>query len=652
MNPASQYCYFFDDDLFDETDRPGFRRRVIVGDHLELWFWRIKGGAEGSFLHNHDANEQLGIIIRGTLDFRIGDADDHTRKVLHAGDLYLAPPVGVARRQHLHRRRRVRRGVDPRRVRPAAHADPEGRRRHRDGRLAPGRRHRRHVHRRRAVRRASPDASWSTRHSPRRRRRSTACAPVCDSCWPRPACVRPTSPRRSCTPRRSSRTRSSRARSGGPASSPPPASATRCSSATSTATTCTTCRSSSLRRRCRASEWSRSPSAPTRRAVVAAIPSAEDLHAITDALRAADVEAVGVCLINSYANPANERVVAEHLRRELGVPVCISAEISPQIREYPRMITTACNAATMPVIGPYLDELQKWLASEGFGGSVLMMLSNGGVVVRRRRRPGADPPRRIGPGCRCARRQLVRPPPRRGPPAVLRHGRHHRQVVPDRRRRAGAHQHVRGRPHLPLQEGLGVPGVGAVGRSGRDRCRWRQPGPRRRARTAEGRARVGRRRSRTRVLRPRRHQARGHRRRPRARSARSRRSSSAATWRSTSTPARPRCARSPTRWACRPTTPRRASTSSSTRTWPRRRACTPSSRVPTCAASRCWRSAAPARCTRAAWPSCSSRRGSCSPSTPVCCRRSARSSRRCASIWRAAWCGRCSRSTPTSATRC
>ena len=66
--------------------------------------------------------------------------------------------------------------------------------------------------------------------------------------------------------------------------------------------------------------------------------------------------------------------------RELGVPVCISAEISPQIREYPRMITTACNAATMPVIGPYLDELQKWLSAEGFGGSVLMMLSNGGVV--------------------------------------------------------------------------------------------------------------------------------------------------------------------------------------------------------------------------------------------------------------------------------
>ena len=109
-------------------------------------------------------------------------------------------------------------------------------------------------------------------------------------------------------------------------------------------------------------------------------PSAAALDAVAAALRAAQVEAVGVCLINAYANPANERVIAEHLRRELGVPVCISAEISPQIREYPRMITTACNAATMPVIGPYLDELQKWLAAEGFGGSVLMMLSNGGVV--------------------------------------------------------------------------------------------------------------------------------------------------------------------------------------------------------------------------------------------------------------------------------
>jgi len=109
-------------------------------------------------------------------------------------------------------------------------------------------------------------------------------------------------------------------------------------------------------------------------------PSDADLRAIADQLRTLEVESVGVCFINSYVNSANEQRVANFLADELGVPVCISAEVSPQIREYPRMVTTACNAATMPVIGPYLDELQKWLSSEGFGGSVLMMLSNGGVV--------------------------------------------------------------------------------------------------------------------------------------------------------------------------------------------------------------------------------------------------------------------------------
>ena len=113
---------------------------------------------------------------------------------------------------------------------------------------------------------------------------------------------------------------------------------------------------------------------------VESAPSREQLDRIAAELSSLGVESVGVTLINSYANPANERTVADHLRSVLGVPVCISSDVSPQIREYPRMITTACNAATMPVIGPYLEELVRWLKSEGFGGSVLMMLSNGGVV--------------------------------------------------------------------------------------------------------------------------------------------------------------------------------------------------------------------------------------------------------------------------------
>ncbi len=92
MNLANKYCYFFEDDEFVETERPGFRRRIITGEHLQLCFWRIAGGSEGSFLHKHDDSEQLGIVVRGALDFRITDDQaDETRDVLEAHQAYLAP---------------------------------------------------------------------------------------------------------------------------------------------------------------------------------------------------------------------------------------------------------------------------------------------------------------------------------------------------------------------------------------------------------------------------------------------------------------------------------------------------------------------------------------------------------------------------------
>lgn len=113
---------------------------------------------------------------------------------------------------------------------------------------------------------------------------------------------------------------------------------------------------------------------------VLAEPSAAAIDRLVEQLAAAGAEAVGVCFLHGYANGANERMVADAIAQRLGVPVCTSHEVAPQIREYPRMVTTACNAATMPLIGPYLDELQEWLVAEGFGGKVLMMLSNGGVI--------------------------------------------------------------------------------------------------------------------------------------------------------------------------------------------------------------------------------------------------------------------------------
>ena len=91
MNFVNEYCYFYDESLFIEESRPGFKKRVVRGENLELWFWRISGEAIGSIIHQHIENEQLGIIVRGKLDFRIGQEDNAERVVLSAGDVYLAP---------------------------------------------------------------------------------------------------------------------------------------------------------------------------------------------------------------------------------------------------------------------------------------------------------------------------------------------------------------------------------------------------------------------------------------------------------------------------------------------------------------------------------------------------------------------------------
>jgi N-methylhydantoinase A len=109
-------------------------------------------------------------------------------------------------------------------------------------------------------------------------------------------------------------------------------------------------------------------------------PDMAQVDRMAQTLREQRVEAVAVCFLHAYANPANERAVAARLAELLGVPVCASSEVAPQIREYPRTITTVCNAMTMPVVGAYLRELETWLSSQGFGGGLLVMLSNGGVV--------------------------------------------------------------------------------------------------------------------------------------------------------------------------------------------------------------------------------------------------------------------------------
>ena len=105
------------------------------------------------------------------------------------------------------------------------------------------------------------------------------------------------------------------------------------------------------------------------------------VHAALAAWRADGVQAVAVCFMNSFANPAHERAAAEIVRRELpGAYLSVSTEVLPSIRFYERVSTTVLNAYVGPKLGHYLDQLVGRLAEVGFGGLLLIMQSNGGVI--------------------------------------------------------------------------------------------------------------------------------------------------------------------------------------------------------------------------------------------------------------------------------
>lgn len=109
------------------------------------------------------------------------------------------------------------------------------------------------------------------------------------------------------------------------------------------------------------------------------------------------VASVAVCLLNSYKNSENERIVGDIIRKEApDIFVSLSAEVAPQMREYPRASTTALNAYTSPITKPYLEALQKGLRETGFRQELLIMLSSGGVIGAEI--AGANPVRMIESG--------------------------------------------------------------------------------------------------------------------------------------------------------------------------------------------------------------------------------------------------------------
>lgn len=92
-------------------------------------------------------------------------------------------------------------------------------------------------------------------------------------------------------------------------------------------------------------------------------------------------EAVAVCFLHSYRNPAHERRVGELVRERLPhIYLSLSVDVLPEIREYERTSTTVINAYVGPVVKTYLDSLTKRIAAVGMPADLQIMQSNGGIM--------------------------------------------------------------------------------------------------------------------------------------------------------------------------------------------------------------------------------------------------------------------------------
>ncbi|HZS03199.1 MAG TPA: hydantoinase/oxoprolinase family protein [Chloroflexota bacterium] len=111
-------------------------------------------------------------------------------------------------------------------------------------------------------------------------------------------------------------------------------------------------------------------------------PRLDELDAIVAALEADQIEAVAICLLNAYRNPAHEVAVAEALRaRWPGRPVSVSHLLSREFREYERTSTAVVNAYVAPKMQQYLAGIERLLAERRFRGPFYVVESNAGISL-------------------------------------------------------------------------------------------------------------------------------------------------------------------------------------------------------------------------------------------------------------------------------
>ena len=105
------------------------------------------------------------------------------------------------------------------------------------------------------------------------------------------------------------------------------------------------------------------------------------VEAVAGELARLDVESIGIGFLHSYANPDHERRAREIIAAALPeVPVTLSSEVCPEVREYERFCTTAANAYVQPLMASYLGRLREQLEARGLVCPVLLMTSGGGLA--------------------------------------------------------------------------------------------------------------------------------------------------------------------------------------------------------------------------------------------------------------------------------
>ncbi|WP_163849550.1 hydantoinase/oxoprolinase family protein [Pseudooceanicola aestuarii] len=108
---------------------------------------------------------------------------------------------------------------------------------------------------------------------------------------------------------------------------------------------------------------------------------ADGLRDVLRDLAGQGVASVALCLLHSYANPAQERQAAA-IAAEMDLPLdlSLSSDVLPEVQEFERFSTTALNAYVRPKVDRYLGALEGALADAGYAHPLFLMQSGGGVI--------------------------------------------------------------------------------------------------------------------------------------------------------------------------------------------------------------------------------------------------------------------------------